>query len=214
LRPVIQALGLRRDRLPAAARGAIAQNFEPGYLSRALEASLRRLRTDHVDLFQLHSPPLEVVERGEWEATLEDLKRAGKIRYYGIACDSLDVALAALRFKGVSSLQFTFSLLEPAAIERLLPAARAQGVGCIARECLGNGLLVKAAHEIDLTAYTRSQEELEHRTRQLADLRSSGDGRSLATRALEFASSADGVSVALVGARTPQQLRRLLDDAS
>jgi aryl-alcohol dehydrogenase-like predicted oxidoreductase len=214
LRPVIQALGLRRDRLPAAARGEIAQNFDPSYLSRALEASLRRLRTDYVDLFQLHSPPLEVIERGEWEATMEKLKRDGKIRYYGVACDSLEVAFAALRFQGVSSLQFTFSLLEQAPLERLLPAARAQGVGCIARECLGNGLLVKAAGEIDLAAYTRSKEELERRTRQLADLRADNDGRSLAARALEFASHADGVSVALVGARTPQQLRRLLDDAS
>jgi aryl-alcohol dehydrogenase-like predicted oxidoreductase len=214
LRPVIRALGVRRDRLPAAAKGAIAQDFSPAYLIRALEASLRRLRTDYVDVFQLHSPPIEVVERGEWLATLEDLKRAGKIRYYGIACDTLETALAALRFPSVSSLQFTFSLLEPRALETLLPEAQARGVACIARETLGNGLLVKEANEIDLSRYCSSAEELQRRPRQLAEVRAQAAARgvSLPGLALDFASRAAGVSVALVGARAPQQLRRLLDE--
>jgi aryl-alcohol dehydrogenase-like predicted oxidoreductase len=200
--------------LPSAAKGAIAQDFSPPYLVRALEASLRRLRTDYVDLFQLHSPPLEVIERGDWEPALEDLKRAGKIRYYGIACDSLQAGLAALRYPGVSSLQFTFSLLEQQALEALLPQARGQGVASIARETLGNGLLVKEAGDIDLTQYCSSPEELARRPLQLAELRQQAveGGVTLAGMALQFASHAEGVSVALVGARTPQQLRRVLDD--
>lgn len=214
LRPLIQALGVRRDRLPASARGVIAQDFSPTYLVRALEASLKRLRTDYVDLFQLHSPPTEVVERGEWEPTLEDLKRSGKIRYYGIACDTIETGLAALRFSGVSSLQFTFSLLEQKALEALLPEAQSRGVGGIAREVLGNGLLVKESHEIDLAAYCSSAEELERRPRQLAELRARAAEHNvrLPQMAMEFATQASGVSVALVGARTPQQLRHLLDD--
>jgi aryl-alcohol dehydrogenase-like predicted oxidoreductase len=59
LRPLIQLLKIRRDRLPAGARGALAQDFSPGYLRKAVEGSLRRLRTDYLDLFQLHSPPAE-----------------------------------------------------------------------------------------------------------------------------------------------------------
>jgi aryl-alcohol dehydrogenase-like predicted oxidoreductase len=214
LRPVIRALGVRRDRLPSAAKGAIAQDFSAPYLVHALEASLRRLRTDYVDLFQLHSPPLEVIERGDWEPALEDLKRAGKIRYYGIACDSLPAGLAALRYPGVSSVQFTFSLLEQQALEALLPRARGQGVASIARETLGNGLLVKEAGDIDLAQYCSSPEELERRPLQLAELRREAveRGVTLAGMALQFASHAEGVSVALVGARTPQQLRRVLDD--
>ncbi len=214
LRPVIRALRVRRDSLPASATGVISQDFSPAYLVQALEGSLRRLRTDYVDLFQLHSPPTEVVERGEWEPVLEDLKRAGKIRYYGIACDTLETGLAALRFAGVSSLQFTFSLLEQRALEELLPEAQRRGIGSIAREILGNGLLVKDALEIDLAAYCSSAEELERRPKQLAELRQRAAERdvSLSQLAMEFASRAPGVSVALVGARTPQQLRRLLDD--
>lgn len=214
LRPVIKALGIRRDRLPTMARGVIGQDFSPAYLTRALEASLRRLRTDYVDLFQLHSPPVEVVERGEWEPALEDLKRAGKLRYYGISCDTPEAARAALRFPNVSSLQFAFSLLEPTALETILPTAREKQVACIARECLGNGLLVKEdAHSLDLSSYCSSPEQAELRKKQLLELQGRAAARSLTLpqMALEFASRSDGISVALLGARTPQQLRRLLD---
>jgi aryl-alcohol dehydrogenase-like predicted oxidoreductase len=214
LRPVIRALGVRRDRLPSSARGTIAQDYSPAYLVSALEASLRRLRTDYVDLFQLHSPPSEVIERGEWLPALEDLKRAGKLRYYGISCDSEAASLAALRWPGVSSLQFGFSLLEPGASERVLPAAREQHVACIARECLGNGLLAKdRADQLDLAPYCSSPEQVEQRKKQLANLqqRAAERGTTLTAMALEYAGRAEGISVALLGARTPDQLRRLLD---
>ena len=214
LRPVIQALGIRRDRLPSMARGTIAQDFSPAYLTRAVEASLVRLRTDYVDLLQLHSPPAEVVERGEWEPALEDLKRAGKLRYYGISCDTPDAARAALRFPNVSSLQFAFNLLEPGALETILPHAREKGVACIARECLANGLLVKPnAHTLDLSSYCSSPEQAAQRKEQLLKLeaRAVERGVSITQMALEFASRTEGISVALLGARTPQQLRRLLD---
>lgn len=213
LRPLIRALGIRRDRLPAGAGGVLTQDFSPSYLARAVEASLRRLRTDYVDLFQLHSPSTEVIERGEWEPTLEALKRAGKIRYYGIACDSIETGFAALRYPGVSSLQFTFSLLEPRGLEGLLPQAQSRGVAVIAREILGNGLLVKEASQLELGKYCSSEQELARRAQQLPELRKEAAERgvTLAGMALEFASRAEGVSVALVGARTPQQLRQLLD---
>src|SRR6185369_12491719 len=214
LRPVIQALGIRRDRLPSMARGTIAQDFSPAYLTRALEASLVRLRTDYVDLLQLHSPPADVVERGEWEPALEALKRAGKIRYYGISCDTPEAAQAALRFPNVSSLQFAFNLLEPGALETILPGAREKGVACIARECLGNGLLVKPnAHTLDLSPYCSSPEQAAKRKEQLLALeaRAAERGVPIVRMAVEFTSRTDGISVSLLGAKTPQQLRGLLD---
>ena len=112
LRPLIKLLKIRRDRLPSGTRGALTQDFSPAYLRQAVEGSLRRLRTDYLDLFQLHSVPLDVVERGEWEPVLDDLKRAGKIRYYGLSCDALDAGLAGLQYTGVSSIQCVLNLLE------------------------------------------------------------------------------------------------------
>jgi aryl-alcohol dehydrogenase-like predicted oxidoreductase len=212
LRPVIRLLKLRRDRLPAAARGSLAQNFSPGYLRKAAEASLRRLRTDYLDIFQLHSPPVDVVERGEWEPALEALKRAGKIRYYGIAVDTVEAGLAALRFPGVSSVQFTLNLFETRAVDSLLPKARAGGVAFIARECLANGLLAKPVDRIDLAAYCSSTEEQERRRAQLTRVqeRAAAEGTSITRLALDYATRVEGVSVALLGVRTEEQLRGLL----
>lgn len=212
LRPLIRLLGIRRDRLPAAARGTLAQDFSPSYLSRAVEGSLRRLRTDHLDLFQLHSPPADVVERGEWVSALDALKRAGKIRYYGVSCDTVEAGLAALRFPGVSSLQFNLNLLEQGAADALVPEARGKGVAGIAREVLANGLLAKRAEEVDLAAYCRSADEQRLREEQLARFRQrAGERRiSLARLALDYVAGVEGVSVSLLGVRSVDQLRGLL----
>jgi aryl-alcohol dehydrogenase-like predicted oxidoreductase len=213
LRPVIKLLGLRRDRLPAGARGALTQDFSPPYIRKAVEASLRRLRTDYVDLLQLHSPPTEVIERGEWERPLEDLKRAGRVRHYGIAVDTVDAGLAALRFPGVSSVQFTLNLFDQRAAEALLPKMRAQGVAGIARECLANGILAKTKTGLDLAAHCGSPDEARDREERLAPYReqASREGTSIARVALDYAAGVDGVSVALLGVRSVDQLNGLLD---
>jgi aryl-alcohol dehydrogenase-like predicted oxidoreductase len=215
LRPVVQLLKIKRDRLPSGSRGALQQDFSPKYLHTAVEGSLRRLRTDYLDILQLHSPPLEVVERGEWLPALEELQRTGKVRYFGVAVDSIDAGLAALRFQGVASLQFRLSLLEPQGAEALFPNAHQQGVGGIARECLGNGLLAKPANEVDLKANCSSVEEEERRAVQLNELRSAAAavGRSLLQSALAYPIAIPGVGVTLLGARTVAQLDGLLTAA-
>jgi aryl-alcohol dehydrogenase-like predicted oxidoreductase len=164
----------------------------------------------------LHSPPTAVIESGEWEAELEALKRAGKIRHYGISCDTVEAGLAALRFPGVASLQFRLTLLEQDAIRTLLPHLRAGSVAGIARECLANGLLVKSANEIDLGAYFRSVDERRAGEAQLAMYRERAVQQhcSMARLALDFVASAAGVAVSLLGARSSEQLRALLGRAA
>lgn len=212
LRPVIKALKIRRDRLPSGSRGALTQDFSPAYLRRAVEASLKRIKTDYLDLLQLHSVPLDVVLRGEWEPVLEDLKRSGKIRYYGLSVDALDAGLAGLSYTGVSSVQCVLSLLEQGSAQELIPQAEARGVGVIAREILTNGLLVKQAHEIDLKSYCSTEAEIPKRVEQLTQYRkeAAGAGVALSTLALRYAAGLRGVSVALIGARSTEQLQSLL----
>ncbi len=216
LRPAVRLLKLRRERLSSGARGALTQDFSPKYLKVAVEGSLRRLRTDHLDLLQLHSPSLEVIERGDWHLALEELQRTGKVRYYGVAADSVEVGLAALRQAGVASVQFTLSLLEQGGATELFPKALASGAGGIARECLANGLLVKPPDQIELEKYCSSPEQVAQRTQQLSELRRAADqnGRSLLRSALDFPRSVPGVSVTLLGARTLEQLSGLLAAAS
>jgi aryl-alcohol dehydrogenase-like predicted oxidoreductase len=212
VRPLIGLLGLRRHHLPSAVRGSPAQNFSPARLVRAVEGSLRRLGTDRLDLFQLHSPPTPVVELGEWVEALDGLKQEGKIRYYGISCDSVETALAALRHPSVSSIQVVINLLDRSAIEVVLPRARDLGVAVIARECLANGLLAKDASQIDLGSYCQSPEETERKSAQLESYRQVAveSGQALAEIALQFVSQLEGVSVSLVGVSKPQQLDPLL----
>jgi aryl-alcohol dehydrogenase-like predicted oxidoreductase len=216
LRPAIRLLRLRRDRLPASARGTVQQDFTPGYLRGAVESSLRRLRTDYIDLFQLHSPPADVVARGEWEPVLDSLKRAGKIRYYGISCDTIEAALEALRFPNVASVQILLNLIEQRAAAGPFAKAHEQGVAGIARECLANGLLVKRAEDIDLSAYCATVEERESRAALLATQRqrAAEAGMSLTRLALEYVRGVEGVSVTLLGVRNVTQLRGLLDQAA
>jgi len=64
--------------------------FEPDYISRVMDESLQRLRTDYVDLYQLHNPTVEVIEKGEVWNVLERAKQAGKIRHYGVSINSMD----------------------------------------------------------------------------------------------------------------------------
>jgi aryl-alcohol dehydrogenase-like predicted oxidoreductase len=207
VRPAIRLLKLRRDQLPAGSRGEVTQDFSAQYLTRAVEGSLRRLKTDYLDLFQLHSPTREAIERGDFEPAVDALLRAGKIRYFGIAVDSVDAFEAALARPAVRSVQFTLNLLEPTGAP-LFAQAGARGVGGIARECLANGLLVKRAEDIDLAQYCSSPEELARRQQQLAELR--GGGRDLLQQALAYPRAQPGVSVALVGVRSVLQLNPLL----
>jgi len=212
LRPLIKALKVRRTLLPQGARGALTQDFSPAYLRRAVDASLRRLRTDYLDLFQLHSAPLEVVQRGEWEPVLESLQRAGKVRYYGVTCDVLEAGLAGLEYSGVRSVQCVLNLLEQDSATTLIPRAKHSDVAIIARECLANGLLIKDPSAIDLRSYCSSDEEALKRSEQLKVFRqqAADAGISLANLALKYTTELSGVSVTLLGARSLDQLQGLL----
>ena len=65
--------------------GERPQRWDGAFVREALEASLRRLGTDHVDLYQLHNPRMDAIDTDDCFATLEDLRDEGKIRHYGVA---------------------------------------------------------------------------------------------------------------------------------
>jgi aryl-alcohol dehydrogenase-like predicted oxidoreductase len=211
VRPLIRMTGLGRHHLPGAVRGSPSQDFSPAHLRRALEGSLRRLRTDRLDVFQLHSPGVSVVESGEWVELLDALKQEGQLRYYGISCDSVEAATAALNYGGVSSIQIPINLLERGFVD-VLPRATEHGVAVIARECLANGVLVKEASAIDLDAYCQSPSDAAFKGAQLASYRQQAvdDGCTLATLALRYVSGLDGVSVSLIGVSRLRQLEDLV----
>ena len=206
LRPLVRALGIKRGNLPAAVSGTFSQDFSPDYLNRAVEASLRRLKTDYLDLYQLHSPPAATIAGGEYIEVLEKLKTQGKIRYYGVAVDAIEEAMQCLRFAEISSVMIPFGLLDQDAFDGFLVQADKRKLAVIARGCFGAGLLSP-----DLTP-----QQLETKTdkwqriltyRQLAEQQ----GRSLLEMALQFSLRVRPISVNLLGMRSESHLRTNLD---
>jgi aryl-alcohol dehydrogenase-like predicted oxidoreductase len=213
LRPIVRRLGLKRTQVPAAIRGAVSQDFSPGHIRSAVEGSLKRLRTDYIDLYQLHSPPVEVIEQGDFVNTLEALKQEGKIRHYGISCEDTDHAAASLKHP-VVSLQLRINLLDPSALKTAIPMATELGVGVIARECLGGGAFSKpnewlrgaVAEGVVTDEHAKRIEELAGEAAQ--------NGHRLQDVALEWVLNNADISVVLLGMRDRKQLNENLSLAT
>jgi len=94
----------------------LPQDVSPAYIRKALDESLRRLGTDYIDIYQLHNAKMDHVHDEAMWATLEDLKREGKIRMYGIALGPaigfLYEGVDAVKEHNVATLQIIWSLLE------------------------------------------------------------------------------------------------------
>jgi aryl-alcohol dehydrogenase-like predicted oxidoreductase len=206
IRPIVKALGLKRTRLPSGISGTLSQDFSPSHLTKALETSLKRLQTDHVDLYQLHSPRAPFLQSdafGEALETLEKLKEQGKLRFYGVATEVPEDAPFCLSAPGISSIQLGFGLLDLEALDQgTLTAAGARGLGIIARGCFAGGLLKDDLDESQLKVATTKWQ----RILALRSL-SKSKGRSLLDTALQFCRGTPAVSVTLLGMHVESHLR-------
>ena len=117
--------------------------FEPRYLHSALEASLRRLRTDYLDVYLLHGPPREVIERGEIFEDLERWKRAGKLRCYGVSVHEPEDVRACLEHPGVSVIQLPFNTMDTR-FGAWFGELQSRGIGVVARVPLARGTLASS----------------------------------------------------------------------
>ena len=119
------------------------QDFSPAHLRASLEQSLRRLRTDYLDVYQLHDPPMDrLLEQPEILATMRALQREGRIRAVGVSCRSPQEALMAIEQLAIRCVQVNFNLVDQRAIEcGLLARCEALGAGVIARTPLCFGFL-------------------------------------------------------------------------
>lgn len=121
-------------------------DWSPGYLRKALEGSLKRLGTDYIDFYQLHNPRLDAIRSDELWAELEKAKAEGLIRAYGTALGpaldlrQIDEGVASVSERHAPT-QIIYNLLEQPLGEGIFPAARAAGVGVIARVPHASGLL-------------------------------------------------------------------------
>lgn len=222
----------RRDRVFLATKAYPCESYSYEHLAAALEGSLRRLRTDHVDLYQLHGPedwvlPLAHTPLDELAGALDRLKQSGKALHVGV-CNFPGAALEALAARTeIFSTQNLCSLIDrdgdrdgrvPLAGE-VIPYARRHGVAVLAYSPLARGLL---ADEVDPhRRFPPNDERYSLRRFQpgayehyaALQRRLSGwaadHGHTLVELAVAWTLNQDGVASTLVGAKSPDQVRAL-----
>ena len=121
----------------------LQQDFSADHIRRSIDASLTRLRTDYLDLYQLHSPPSELLAGGsEAFDALQALQQAGTIRAIGVSVRSPDDALLAVKHRRAPVVQVNFSLVDQRiARNGLMELALSHGIGIIGRTPLSFGFL-------------------------------------------------------------------------
>jgi aryl-alcohol dehydrogenase-like predicted oxidoreductase len=139
-----RAVGNRRDMYYlftkcGHAAGLDLPDWDARLLEQSVERSLRRLQTEYVDLVQLHSCSEEVLRQGEVIDVLQRLRDAGKTRYIGYSGDG-QAAQYAIQCGAFDTLQTSINIVDQTALEGILPLAREQGMGVIAKRPLANAV--------------------------------------------------------------------------
>jgi len=196
------------------ASGQLQKDFSRRHIFHAVDGSLKRLRTDYIDLYQVHNPTLDELRREEIQDAMERLQDAGKVRFWGVSVSTPEEGLEVVQRGWAHALQVLYNVLNQAPADELFPAAREKGYGIIARVPLASGLLT-GKFRIDSTfpaddirqnflTPRRLQEALE----RVDEVKSiiGGATRSLAEGALRFVLANPDVSSTIPGARNARQV--------
>jgi len=200
-------------------------NYSEDALRRSVDASLKRLGVDALDLLQLHCIPTDALREGEVFDWLRRLKQEGAIRHFGASVETVEEGLLCLEQEGLLSLQVIFNVFRQKLVSQLLPQAKARGVGIIVRLPLASGLLTgKFARdtkfsETDHRLYNRDGQHFNvgetfaglpfEKGVELVDMLKEmlPDGISMVQMVLRWILDHDAVSVIIPGASSPEQAK-------
>ncbi len=115
--------------------------YTPTNLEKFVNDSLKNLKTNTIDLLQLHCPPTDVYYKPEVFSYLDDLVNDGKIRHYGVSIEKVEEGLKALEYENLSTIQIIFNIFRQRPKELLFENAKKKNVGIIVRVPLASGLL-------------------------------------------------------------------------
>jgi aryl-alcohol dehydrogenase-like predicted oxidoreductase len=123
----------------------IPQDFSAQHIRRACEESLRRLKRDRIDFYQLHNPKMDTIERDETFETLDALVREGKVRSYGVALGPAigweEEGVRAARERKLAAMQIIYNMLEQDPGRAHIATARDAGASIVARVPHSSGML-------------------------------------------------------------------------
>ena len=175
------------------------------YILQAVEASLKRLNTDRIDLYQLHGGTIEDPIDETIEA-FEQLKAAGKIRYYGISSIRPNVIRQYVKKSRISSVMMQYSLLDRRPEESCLPLLATNKITVLARGTLASGMLINKTGK-DYLGHTAT--EVNSIRLQLAEIAKRYEVEP-ETVAILYALSKPAIGAAVIGIRTMEQLQQAL----
>jgi len=195
--------------------------FRPDQVGQAIRRSLERLRTDHVDLYQLHWPDRSIPIEDTWGA-MAGLVEQGLARHIGVSNANRALVERCMETRHVDSVQNKLSLLHQEDRDDLLPSLREAGVGYLAYSPLGLGLLTGAItkettfEDQDFRGGGRGEAPRDFRPKNLAailkrveKLRPIAErlGTTVAPLALRWVVEQEGVTAAIAGSRKADHVR-------
>jgi len=119
----------------------IASGYNRDNLRTFIDRSLQNLRTDALDLLQLHCPPTEAYYNPQLFEALDDFVKEGKIRYYGVSVEKVEEALKAIQYPNVQTVQIIFNIFRQRPADLFFEQAKKRKVGILARVPLASGML-------------------------------------------------------------------------
>jgi aryl-alcohol dehydrogenase-like predicted oxidoreductase len=210
-----QAIGNRGDVLIASKvsrdRETGAKEWPTERIIARAEESLRRLRRETIDIYQLHSPSLAEMQAYDWPQAMQTLKAQGKIRFAGVSVNDAASGRWLIENGLAEVLQVDYSLLVTDVGNEIFPLAEAHGVGILIRMPMARGVLTGKFTSRDDTQGHRASmlgdklDPMIDHAQDLAPLADQHEG-TFGQFALRYAISPAAVSAAIPGARTVDQL--------
>ena len=183
------------------------EDWTPQLIAETVDRSLRRLKTDRLDVMLLHSCGLDVLQKGDVVAALAKARDQGKIRFAGYSGDNEAAAYAAT-LRDIAVIETSINLADQANITKVLPVAKQHDVGVIAKRPIANACWKDPSKQPGMYAsyaapYT---ERLQKMGLQPADVGMRPDQWS--ELALRFTLSFPEVSTAIIGTTNPENARQ------
>ena len=188
-------VGDRLRQTYSATRRDLAQRrcATPEYVRRAAAASRKRLGRSQLDVFLLHNPPPTELRNSELIDTLHELRRSGKIRWWGVSARTTADAAVALEMPGIDCLEIEINVCNIDTTSGLIASAAEMGVAVIARQPFGSGALLRQIQEVAGGSDPRT-------------MAASRDKGSILQVCLQYPLSLKGVSTVIAGMARPEHV--------